>query len=95
MVRSVCINRPVTQRLDWSVVKVLGQRINYAVGNSKARMCLRLTLSFTMQCAAMDDVRFATFTAMERTHHNEKETNRPQNQREIKMANWEKIPHYR
>ena len=33
-------------------------------------------------------------TNMERTHHNEKETTRPQNQRD-KMDNWEKIPHYR
>ena len=30
-------------------------------------------------------------TNMERTHHNEKETTRPQNQRD-KMANWEKFP---
>jgi len=28
---------------------------------------------------------------MERTHHNEKETIRPQNQRD-KMANWKKFP---
>ena len=45
---------------------------------------------------------FCPQTNMERTHHNEKETTRPQNQRD-KMANWEKfptiateqIPHYR
>jgi len=63
MVRSVCINRPVTQRLHCDVVKVLAQRINYSVGNSKARYVPPFNFGLRMQCAEMDDVRFATFTA--------------------------------
>ena len=38
MVRSACINGPVTQGLDGSVVKVLVQRVNYSIGTGR-RAC--------------------------------------------------------